>query len=142
MKTLHFTIDIAAPARKVWDTMLQPDSYSEWTAEFSPGSTYEGSWEEGARIRFLSPSGDGIYSRIAVNRPHAFVSIEHLGEISGGVDQPSSSWAGAFENYTLTEQPGGTRVQVDMDTTPDFEAYMQDAWPRALAKLKTIVERD
>jgi uncharacterized protein YndB with AHSA1/START domain len=142
MKTLHFTIDIAAPARTVWDTMLQPDSYREWTAEFSPGSTYEGSWEQGARIRFLSPSGDGIFSRIAVNRPHAFVSIEHLGEIQGGVDQPTSSWAGAFENYTLTEQAGGTRVQVDMDTTPDFESYMQDAWPRALAKLKTIVERD
>ena len=142
MKKLRFAIDIAAPARRVWETMLQPATYSEWTAEFCPGSYYEGSWEQGAAIRFLSPSGQGIHSRIVASQPPHFVSIQHLGEIEGGVDGPaSSSWTDAFENYTLSEHGGTTRLEVDMDVAPEYESGMQESWPKALARLKAIIER-
>ncbi|HSP92676.1 MAG TPA: hypothetical protein VLN08_17305 [Vicinamibacterales bacterium] len=59
MKTLQFAIDIRASRQTVWDTMLALDTYRVWTAEFAEGSYYEGSWEQGARIRFLVPSGPG-----------------------------------------------------------------------------------
>jgi uncharacterized protein YndB with AHSA1/START domain len=142
MKRLQFSIDIAAPAQRVWDTMLQPATYREWTAAFCPGSYYEGSWEEGAAIRFLAPSGDGMHSRIAASRPHRFVSIQHLGEIAGGVDKPAGDqWRDAFENYTLTERDGATHLEIAMDVAPDFEAFMQQTWPQALARLKALAER-
>jgi uncharacterized protein YndB with AHSA1/START domain len=147
MKTLHFTIDIAAPVRDVWHTMLDDRTYRIWTAAFMPGSYYEGSWEQGAKIRFLSPGGAGMVAQIAENRPHHFISIRHLGMIDGkGVEDTTSDavreWAGAHENYSFTGlDDGKTRVAVDMDVGPDYETMMQDTWPKALAELKALCEK-
>ena len=51
-KLLTYEIDINASPEKVWHTMLDKETYEQWTAVFSAGSTYEGSWEEGAEIHF------------------------------------------------------------------------------------------
>jgi hypothetical protein len=144
MKMLHFSIAIHAPKEKVWDIMLDPESYKVWTAEFAEGSYYEGSWEKGAKIKFLAPDGSGMTSVIADNQPYGFMSIKHLGYIQDGVEDTESpdikAWAPSFENYTLGENNGMTEVKVDMDVTPEFEAYMEQTWPKALAKLKMICE--
>lgn len=81
---LRFSVAIAAPKRDVWNTMLEPDSYRAWTAVFAEGSFSEGSWVNGAKIRFLTPGGDGMTAEIAGNRPFRFVSIRHLGIIKEG----------------------------------------------------------
>jgi hypothetical protein len=145
MKKLHFTIAIDAPRAVVWKALLEPESFKVWTAAFAPGSYFEGSWEQGAAIRFLTPEGEGMVSRIAANRPHAFISIEHLGFIKDGVEDTASpeikAWAPAYENYTLREKDGVTEFQVDMDVLPDFEEFMNRAWPEALERLKTICEK-
>jgi uncharacterized protein YndB with AHSA1/START domain len=145
MKTLRFETLIQAPRETVWRTMLDQETYRIWTAEFTAGSYYEGSWEEGARIRFLSPDGGGMVAVIDENRPFEHISIRHLGEIRGGVDDTESgavrSWAGeAFERYTLHEADGKTRLEVTCDVTPAYESMMADMWPRALQRLKTLVE--
>jgi hypothetical protein len=90
MKTLHFSIAIHAPKEKVWDIMLDPESYKVWTAEFAEGSYYEGSWEKGAKIKFLAPDGSGMTSVIADNQPYGFMSIKHLGYIQDGVEDTES----------------------------------------------------
>ena len=145
MKTLHFTTLINADPKTVWDTMLNLDTYEVWTAAFAAGSTYEGSWEKGERIRFIGPDGSGISSIIEDNRPYEFVSIRHVGILNGGVEDTDSElargWLPAFENYTLTKKGSTTEVKVDLDVTPDFEKDMQDAWPRALVALKELCER-
>lgn len=142
---LHFETDIAAPVERVWRTMLDQESYRDWTSVFADGSYYEGSWEQGQRIRFLTPQGDGMVSEIAENRHHAFISIRHLGMIHGGREDTESdavrAWAPAYENYTFRSVPGGTRVEVDMDITEDFAQMMRDTWPRALARLKVLTEQ-
>ena len=145
MKTLRFDTTIHAPREKVWQTMLEQDTYRIWTAEFTAGSYYEGSWEKGEKIRFLSPEGHGMTAVIDENRPFEHISIRHLGEIRNSVDDTDSesvkSWAGnAFERYTLREENGTTHLEVTCDVTPQYEAIMNDMWPRALARLKTLVE--
>lgn len=146
-RSFRFTADIDAPRQKVWDAMLGPDSYREWTSAFCEGSYYEGRWDVGQRIRFLSPGGGGMVAEIAQHRPPEFVSIRHLGEVQpGGAEDTTSqtvrAWAPAYENYTLSEIDGGrTRVQVDMDILPAYEDFMKDAWPKALARLKSLAER-
>jgi hypothetical protein len=57
MKTLHFAIDIRASRQTVWNTLLAPDTFRLWTAEFAEGSYYEGSWDEGARIEGTAEPG-------------------------------------------------------------------------------------
>lgn len=145
MKTLRFEILIQASREKVWRTMLEQQTYRIWTAEFAAGSHYEGSWEKGEPIRFLGPDGSGMVAVIDENRPFEHISIRHLGEIRNGVDDTGSeavkSWSGnVFERYTLRESDGGTLLEVTCDVTPEYEAMMSDMWPRALQRLKTLVE--
>ena len=140
-KKLTFEIDIAAPAEKVWRTMLEKGTYEQWTAVFSPGSTYEGSWEEGSEIRFLGPEGGGMIAEIAENRPQEFISIRHLGMIENG--QPSEQgkdWFPTYENYTFTEADGGTHGLVEVDMAKEYEEMFTEMWPQALKTLKEICE--
>jgi len=146
-QTLEFTIDIDAPRPAVWDAMLGPETYKVWTAPFCEGSHYIGSWEQGQKIRFLTPTGEGMVAEIAENRPHDYVSIRHLGEIArGGVEDTTSAkvraWAPAYENYTFTGLPGGgTRVRVSVESLPDYVEFMQQAFPKALRSLKELCEK-
>ncbi len=148
MKKLHFTIDIDAPKEKVWDTMLEDNTYRQWTEAFAAGSHYEGSWEEGSDIHFLAPDESGkmggMVSRIKENRRPDFLSIEHLGVVQDGEEDTSSDavneWAGGLENYTLREKNGQTEVLVDMDSHEDYVEMFQEMWPKALQKLKKLAE--
>ena len=145
MKTLTFETTIHAVRPQVWATMLGPEGYKAWTAAFCEGSYYRGSWEQGAKIQFLAPSGDGMTPVIAENKPHEFVSIRHLGMIEHGVEDTTSdkvrAWAPAYENYRFADVPGGCRVTVSLDTAAEWEQYMLDTYPKALALLKELCER-
>jgi hypothetical protein len=145
MKTLKFETTIDAPRARAWQTMLGPQTYQAWTSAFCEGSYYTGSWDQGAEIRFLSPTGDGMISMIAENRPHEFVSIRHLGVIEHGVEDTTSekvrAWAPAYENYRFSDVPGGCLVTVTVDIVPEYEQYMLDTFPKALALLKGLCEQ-
>jgi uncharacterized protein YndB with AHSA1/START domain len=138
MKKLHYTITIDAPRKLVWDTMLAPGTYRQWTSAFCEGSYYEGSWEKGSTIRFLSPSGEGMRAEIAENRPLEYISIHHKANImkEGEVEFTEP----AFENYTFRDSGQGTELQVDVDTEEKYEAMFADMWPRSLASLKALCE--
>lgn len=152
MKKLQYQISIQAPASKVYDLMLgitNISTYEQWTALFNPTSTYEGTWDKGAKILFVGvdEKGEkgGMVSRIVENIPMQFVSIQHYGlvkadqEITEGPEV--EKWANGFENYSFEENNGTTMVTVDLDTTEDFVAYMNESYPKALEKLKEICEK-
>lgn len=154
MNTLHFTIDINASKQHVWDVMLGDETYRQWTTAFSPGSYYEGSWDEGSTIRFLGPGENGqkpggMISRIAENRPYEFVSIETLGLVNDGVDDTTSddavAWAGGHENYTFNETDGVTTLEIDLESDgmpENMKEMFAGMWPKALVKLKELAEQD
>ncbi|HYC83197.1 MAG TPA: SRPBCC domain-containing protein [Candidatus Paceibacterota bacterium] len=149
MEKLRFSIFINAPREKVWETMLNEDTYREWTKVFDPGSHYEGSWDEGSKILFLGPSKDGMeqgmVSRIKENRLHEFISIEHLGIVKDGVEDTTSEaakkWAPAYENYAFVEKDGGTELSVEIDMEEENKKMFEEMWPKALQILKEITER-
>lgn len=144
MPTQHHEILIHAPRVHVWRSTLYSPTYERWTATFSEGSRYEGSWEAGTPIRFCGPNGDGMLAEIAEHRPAEFVSIRHLGMITDGVVDTTSeavrAWAPCFENYTFTDEAGGTRVRVDVDVFGTYEDWMNETWPQALLALKAVCE--
>lgn len=146
-KSLTFAVSIKAPKQVVWENMLDDETYRLWTAPFCEGSHFVGSWEEGAKIKFLGPGGDGgMTSEIAESRPFDFISIRHLGEIVNGVEDTTSekvkAWTPAYENYSFVDQDGGTKLTVHLDILSDYEQYMNDTYPKALEVLKEICERD
>jgi hypothetical protein len=145
MMKLHYSIEIEAPREKVWHTMLDPETYKQWTSAFGEGNYYEGSWDEGAEIKFLmADEQGGMIAEIAENRPFEFVSIRQLGMIGerseGGAEPEIVRFEPFYENYTLADIPDGTELQIDMDIEPEFAGDMEDAWPRALAALKRLCE--
>ncbi len=145
MHTLHHSIVIAAPRQRVHQIMLQAPTYEQWTSVFDPTSTFEGDWSEGSTMKFLSKEAttgevQGMVATIAEHRPAEFVSIAHHGMITG--DQVVS-WgeAGGLENYTYTDVPEGTRVDVEMTNVPEeYLEMFNEQWPRALLRLKEVVE--
>lgn len=146
METLHFSTYIHASREKVWDTMLNKDTYGKWVKAFEPGSRYEGSWEEGSEIQFLAADSHmGMVSRIKESRKSEFVSIEHLGMVKDGVVDTTSDeakkWAHSFENYTLKEVDGGTELSVSLDVMPEYKSMFEQSWPEALTLLKELAEK-
>jgi len=144
MKKLHLSVDIAASCEAVWQAVIEDTSYRQWTRPFCEGSYFVGRWAAGESIRFLSPSGGGMVSVIAELRPQAFISIKHLGYIHNEVEDTDSeavrAWAPAFENYTFIATASGTTLHIEQDMSDEYEHYMRDAWPKALAVLKTLCE--
>lgn len=139
MKKHQYSVTIHAPRQVVWDTMLQPETYQQWTTGFCEGSYYEGSWEAGSSIRFLGPSGEGMKAVIAENRPLAFISIRHL---SCFTKEKEDIMAEAlFENYTFREVDGGTELLVDIDCLEAYESMFEEMWPRSLQLLKDLCEK-
>ena len=139
MLTLKFDILIHAPRHHVWALMLGHGSYEQWTSAFCEGSTFKGDWNTGDAMEFIAPNGDGMYAVIDEARPCEFVAIKHLGEIVQGEKRPAP-WAPAFERYRFTDEGESTRVDVGMDVTPEYEAFMRRTWPEALTRLRSLCE--
>jgi uncharacterized protein YndB with AHSA1/START domain len=144
MQRATYSVTIHAPKEKVWHVLLEDATYRQWTSAFHEGSYAVTDWKEGSSATFLTPEGEGMFSRIAAHRPNEFLSIEHLGTIKDGQemldDEQSKEWKGAHENYKVQESGGVTTLTIEMDLTEQYKAYFDEVWPKALAKVKEIAE--
>lgn len=151
MNKLQFKINIQAPVSKVWNAMLgleDKSTYEFWAREFNPTSTFEGNWEKGTKILFIGVDENGekggVVSEIRENIPNKFISIRAYGLLKGDIEMTTGEevekWAGGHENYTFEENNGITTVTVDMDTIEDFADYFNETYPKALNKLKSMLE--
>ncbi len=150
MKKYSFSIDIDAPVEKVWHTMLDKETYKQWTAPFNPaGSWFEGDWSKDSEIRFIGPDPKdptqtgGMLAVVEENKPYEFISLRHEAEIVNGEVRigENASWVGAHENYTFSEKGGSTSIGIDIDLDESFAEYMIDAWPKSLQILKELSEK-
>jgi len=56
------------------------------------------------------------------------------------VGEGAHRWAGARETYEFRALDDGTEVTVEMRAPLEYEAFLRDTWPKALAILKTLCE--
>ena len=145
---LKFDVEINAPVDVVYSAMIGKETYSQWTAEFDPSSRFEGSWDKGSKIQFIGCDENGIeggmVSQIKENIPNKFISIKHLGMLKDGEEITSGEevekWAGGLENYYFYPNGNKTRVEVIVDSYPEFDEFFSAAWPKSLNILKEISE--
>ena len=144
MERKSFSISVNASREKIWDVLWSDGSYRQWTSVFAEGSRAETDWKKGSKVLFHDGKGDGMVSTIIENIPNEFLSIKHLGEVKNGIEDTASEkvkqWAGAMENYTLTEVGGKTELNVDMDIAEEYKDYFLTTWPKALEKIKELAE--
>lgn len=146
MQTMHFKTVIHAPKETVWKALWGDDSYRQWTSAFCEGSyAVTDNWKPGTEVKFLDPAGSGMVSKVLENRPNEFMSFTHLGELNKGVEDRTSekvkSWAGAKEEYTLTEKDGLTELRVDTDMADEYVDMFEKMWPKAMENIKRIAEQ-
>lgn len=145
MEKLNYKTVINASPQKVWETLWGDETYRKWTVPFSPDSQVTTDWKKGSKTIFHDGTGNGMLAVIAENKQNEFMSIKHLGMIKDGVEDLDSpevqGWAGAHENYTLTEVDGATELTVDVDITGQYKDMFEEMWPKALAELKTLAEQ-
>ena len=79
------------------------------------------------------------------NIPNRFISVEHVGVINKGKEyttgHQAETWSGAWENYSLTEENGKTKLSVDNDVARDYVSYFNTTWPKALKMLQDLCEQ-
>lgn len=146
---LHYETEIQAPVALVFEKMLEDESYRLWTAPFSPGSFYEGTWEKGSKIYFLmiDENGEksGMVSQILDHIPQRYISIEHLGMIDKGKEVLTGpeveAFQGVTENYTFYSKNDKTLLLVDIESVGEYKDHFNEMWPKALDKLKEICEK-
>lgn len=146
MVTLSHSIDIKAPAKKIWDVLWNSDSYSEWTQFFSEGSQYRSDWEVDGRTYFIDKSGrNGMVSTIDSLRIPYEVVFKHLGLLQDGVEDTKSrevmEWSGAQEKYFLTEFEGFTKLVGEVQTSEMHEEHMRGAFEKGFEVVKQIAEK-
>jgi uncharacterized protein YndB with AHSA1/START domain len=144
---MEFKIEINASREKVWDVLLGKETYPKWTTPFSPTSQAKTDWQKGSKALFLDGNNRGMVSRIAENVPNEYLSIEHLGYYHDGVEDyekaKEEKWAGAKENYTLTDLDGKTLLHIYMDmdeSNKEMIAMFEGMWPKALDIVKELAE--
>lgn len=147
MKKLQFTKEINAPAQKVWDTLWNETTYSQWTKAFNPdgGSIMQSDWKVGGKTLFLDGNGNGMVSTIKTKNEPYDVVFEHRGEIAGGVEDTTSekvkSWAGSLEEYHLSENNGITTLEASVQTGEEWEAMMNNGFTKGLEEVKKLSEQ-
>ena len=141
MKTLKFETTINAPAKKVWHVLWDDKNYREWTAAFSEGSYAESDWEEGSSIKFLGPSGDGMYSIIDKKIEDKQMTFRHLGSFKDGKEVPEAEWENAIEEYILQEKDGKTTLKASVETDEKYENMFSKSFPKALEIVKKLSEK-
>lgn len=101
------------------------------------GHYYEPTLFQGGYIRWLTPSGDGMFGKVLELIPNEKITFEHHGWISNGIDSQEDTF-NSLEKYTLSASSDGTMVTIDVETFPEYEKLMMEKYPLVLAELNKI----
>jgi uncharacterized protein YndB with AHSA1/START domain len=144
MERLNFSTKIKASKEKVWNILWDDKTYRLWTSVFMEGSYAATDWKEGGKVLFLTPAGDGMYSKIVTNKKNEFMSFKHLGVVKNfkelARDEETLKWSGSMENYRLHATHGETELIIEIDASREHQEYFKEKFPEALQKVKEISE--
>lgn len=144
METLDFKIKIKAPREKVWDVLWEDETYRKWTAAFCEGTYVETNWEEGGKIHFLNPNGEGMNSIIESKIPNEYMAFKHISGLKDfkemPIDAETAQWTGSMETYRLTQEDGFTVLEAKVDTLEKYSDYFKTTFPSGLEVVKQLSE--
>ena len=141
------TIEINAPASKVWDVLTNSEHTSEWAPEFSGGAEFhiESDWKFGSPVLWRGQDGNVIVEGIVTAlEPHTFLRFTVF-DVRG--EKPPVTEEDGI-TYELTEHSGKTTfrlLQGDFSVMAEGEKYHRlsaEVRDRVLQKVKVLAEKE
>ena len=131
------SIEIDAPASKVWEALTKPDLSKQWIEQFWPGfGALESDWKRGSPMRWKTANGK-------IDLEGKIIAIEPEKMIRYSFTMPQD-----LVTLTLDEQNGQTVLAVthgDFTQKPDSEECYLGAlagWEMNLPKIKELAENE
>jgi hypothetical protein len=144
METLEFKIRIKATAEKVWSVLWDDETYKKWTGAFCEGSYAVSDWNEGDKIHFMSPGGEGMNSIIEKKIPNEYMAFKHIGEIKDfkelPINEETKNWSGCMETYRLIPDDEFTDLIAQVDVIEKHIDYFKEAFPKGLETVQELAE--
>ena len=140
------TIEINAPASKVWNALTRREYTDQWAVEFSGGAEFhiESDWNPGSPVLWTGQDGSVIVQgNVTALEPQKFLRFtvfDVRGEKPPVTDEDGIT-------YELTEQNGKTLLRLsqgDFSAMADGEKYRElsaEIWDRVLTKVKELAEK-
>lgn len=142
MDEMTFTIEINASKEKVWSTLWEDETFRDWAGLIDPGTYMRGELKEGNEVEYISAeNGYGVTSLVKELIANEYLLLFHQADTQGSGEQTrDKQWTGGKESYALSENDGITKLTTIFDVPPELEAYFNDAYPKALERVKELAE--
>ena len=140
------TIEINAPAAKVWDVLTRREYTAEWAPAFSGGTPFhiESDWQPGSPVLWIGQDGNVIVEgNVTALKPRTFLRFTVFDV--RGARPPVTEEDGI--TYELTEDHGKTTLRLlqgDFSAMAEGEKYRRlsaEIWDRVLPKVKELAEQ-
>ncbi len=140
------TIEINAPASKVWNALTEREHTDQWALEFTGGAEFhiESDWNPGSPVLWTGQDGSvivqGNVTALESLKFLRFTVFDVRGEKPPVTDEDGIT-------YELTEQNGKTLLRIsqgDFSGMADGEKYRDlsaEIWDRVLPKVKALAEK-
>lgn len=133
------SVDIAAPAARVWDALVNPQLIKQYMF----GTTVVSSWQPGSPITWKGEFKGKSYEdkgTILKVEPRRLLQYSHFSALSGLPDRPENHHTVTIE---LSESGPQTRVSLAQDNNATDEAreHSQKNWKAMLDGLKKLLEK-
>lgn len=139
------SIEINAPASRVWNVLTDAGHTAEWASEFSGGSPFriESDWKLNSPVFWKGPDGKVVVEgTVTVLKPGKFLRFTVFDVRS---ERPPVTEEDGI-TYQLSEEDGKTTLhllQGDFSAMPEGEKYRDmsaQVWARVLPKVKKLAE--
>lgn len=137
------SINIEAPASKVWDVLTRRDYTDKWTEEFEKGMVLESDWKLGDPVLWKMPDGKVVVEgNVTKIEPRKFLRYTVF-DVEMGRTPVTEDDGITFE---LMPHAGNTKLHVmhgDFAAIPEGKKYYDmtvDSWKKILPKIKMLAE--
>ena len=140
------TIEINAPASKVWNALTRREYTDRWALEFTGGAEFhiESDWKLGSPVLWTGQDGSVIVQgNVTALEPQKFLRFTVF-DVRG--EKPPVTEEDGI-TYELTEQDGKTLLRIsqgDFSAMAEGEKYRNlsaEIWDRVLPKVKALAEK-
>ena len=139
------TIEINAPASKVWDALTRREFTDQWAPQFTGGAEFhiDSDWKLGSPVVWTKQDGNVIVQgNVTALEPEKFLRFTVF-DVRG--EKPPVTEEDGI-TYELTKQDGKTLLKIsqgDFSTMAEGEKYRDlstEIWDRVLLKVKGLAE--